>query len=125
MSSTHILTTIGDLVTAQPALDRLAALPLPTKAAYTVAKLCRLVTQETKDFYKVREDTIRELGEEVGDQIRVKPDNLKEYIRRVEELSTFEVTLDWSPLNASALGDSPVTAADIMALGPLLTDDLQ
>jgi hypothetical protein len=118
-----VKTTLGELVTAEPALNRLLEAKLPVKVAYHVAKVARLMKQETAYFNKEREALIRELGEETmidGQQaIQVSPAKTAEFSRRLTEIASIEVSLDVRPI---ALNDVTVeiSGADVLALGPLL-----
>lgn len=118
---TGIALTLGDLVQAEEALQRLIEVKLPAKQAYHVAKLVRLVKAETQHYHSQREDAIRELGvatPDHPDEIRVLPDRMPEFLKRLNELYVVETRIDWQPL---AIADMPeMTAADLLRLGPLV-----
>jgi len=132
----QITTTLAHLVSAEVALAKLGARPLPPKAAYHVAKLARLAGQEIEIFREKRNALIKELGNErdatdaekaqgyVGQVMQVKPEHEKAFHARVRELGEIEVTLPWAPIDLVMLGDQPITAGDLLALGPLLTEGL-
>jgi hypothetical protein len=110
------------LVQAEEALQRLSEIKLPAKQAYHVAKLVRLIKAETQHYHSQREEAIRELGTATADgqEIRVGPDKMPEFMKRLNELFTVETRIDWTPLQ---LGDLPdITPADLLRLGPLVTD---
>lgn len=117
-----ITTTLATLVACEPALSRLAAIALPAKTAYQIAKLARAVTGETKLFHESRDKKIRELGapSEDGQQIMVPPDRTGEFVQYVNELATVEVKLDATPIAFADLSAVNVTAADLLVLEPLL-----
>lgn len=122
-----IPTTLGTLAAAAPALGRLAAQPLPVKAAYTVAKLLKLAGVEIDHFTELRNAMIRELGEErdgaEGKVVQVKPEHVETFTARLTELAAITVTLNWTPIDLAALPDTiTVSPADLLALGPLVTD---
>lgn len=125
--SEPLQTTLGDLVAAEEALSRVAALKLPVKSAYHVAKLVRLVREETRVFHEQRDAFIRELGEASvanahGEQtITVKPANWPEFQKRIRELAAIAVTIAWGPLTLDMFGEESIAAADLLALGPLVT----
>jgi hypothetical protein len=120
---TGMALTLGELVQAEDALQRLIEVKLPAKQAYHVAKLVRLVKAETQHYHSQREEAIRELGvssPEHPDEIRVPPDKMPEFVKRLNELYSVETKIDWTPL---ALADLPdITAADLLRLGPLVID---
>jgi hypothetical protein len=108
-----ITTTLGQLVMAQEAFDRLLALKLPIKAAYHLKKLLALVRPELQHFNELRNDLIKELdceGKPAPAAFQV----------RIAELAAMNVTLPWGPFDLAWLGDHDITAADLDALGPLV-----
>jgi len=129
-----IATTLGALVTAEPALERLATERLSVKAAYHVAKLARLVRLETALFHEARQKALLEFGEErdaatpeerarLGPRvITVTPEHAAAFTARLADLTALPVELAWTPLDLEALGDLRITPADLLALGPLIAD---
>jgi hypothetical protein len=113
--------TLGELVQAEEALQRLAEVKLPAKQAYHVAKLVRLIKAETQHYHAQREEAIRELGDATADgsEIRVPPDKMPEFMKRLNELFTVETRIDWTPLSVADLPE--ITAADLLRLGPFVT----
>lgn len=129
-----IETTLGALFDAEPALGRLLAVPLPVKTAYHVAKLGRLVREDTAHFHEQRAALIRELGAERDPTdaekahggsdtkvISVTAEHWQEFQTRVAELAAIPVTLAWRPLLLDDLGAIAISGADLLALGPLVT----
>jgi hypothetical protein len=128
-----IQTTLGALVQAEPALQAICALSLAAKAAYHVKKLAQLVAQETAHFHAERDRAIRELGTaRDGGGYEIKPDGdtvidgqnaaLQAFQRRVTDLAAVPVTIAWGPITIDLLGDERVSAAQLLALGPLCAD---
>lgn len=119
---TGIALTLGELVQAEEALERLIEVKLPAKQAYHVAKLVRLVKAETQHYHSQREESIRELGDAVpdGSEIRVSPDKMPEFLKRLNELHAVETRIDWTPLHLQDLPD--ITPADLLRLGPLVKE---
>ena len=121
-----IQTTIGDLVQIEPALRRIAAVPLNAKGRYHVLKLLKLVATETKEhFHEPRAALFKELGTEQPDGgYLVPPERIGDLNRRLVPLTEVPVELPWTPLPLSLVQDREgVTAADLEALGPLFVDD--
>lgn len=124
--SAEIRTTLGGLVQAEGALQRLTALRLPVKAAYHLSKLFGLVRAELKTFHEQRLVIVKELGTQtrdtVGDeQWQVSPEHMPAFTTRVGELVAIEVTLPWGPLDLTPLTTIEISADDLWALGPLVT----
>lgn len=128
-----IQTTLGDLVMAQPALKKLAALKLDPKTRYHVLKLSKLVTAEVKEhFYDERDLLTREMGEtraatpdemaKVGSAtiITVPHDKIQAYETAIKALLEVRVLIPWDPVTLPMLDAYlEFTADDFEALGPL------
>lgn len=129
-----VVTTLGQLLEAQVALARLSAKPLPTKQAYHIAKLARLVAQEVDLFNQQRNALIKELGDErdptaveqaagqIGRVMQVKTEHQAAFFTRAKELADLEVTIPWRAINLAEIENLVISAADINALGALVTD---
>jgi hypothetical protein len=116
-----ITITLGQLMEAQPALERLAGERLPVKTAYRVARVLRLVRPEIGQFVEHRNDLVRELGVErrtaTGEMItEVTEGNRPAFFAKVAELASCEVRLEIEPIEIAALDGVNVTAADCVAL---------
>lgn len=111
--------TIGQLVEAEAALQRLAAHKLDAKTRYHVVKLARLVTEETSThFHEPRQALIVEMG--FDKMPTVPPDQMPAFLGKLRPLADVPVTLPWGPITSGMLETAPdVTAADLIALGPL------
>jgi hypothetical protein len=131
-----IETTLGALIEAQPALERLAAARLSVKTAYHIAKLIRLATPELQQFQTQRNALVQTFGaerpataaERAANQgqpttLEVTPENRPAFFAQVAELVSIPTTLAWTPLAIEALDGVEITAADLLALGPFLTWD--
>lgn len=125
-----IETTLGELVTAEPALRRMAEQnSMNAKTVYHVAKLSRLVAAESRHFTQQRAALFLELGVEResrtpeertqhGSTVREIPaEKIAEFQRRLGELAMVSVTIDWNPLRSTDLPSAK--AADLLDLGPL------
>lgn len=121
--------TLGALVSAEPALMRLAEIRLPIRESYQVIKTLRQVQAETKLFHEQRAAWIKELGQErpatlaEGGQdtvFQVPPANRPEFMRRLNELGA--VTVDLLPRKIHLSGIE-VSAMDLLALEPFIHVD--
>jgi hypothetical protein len=138
--ATTIETTLGEVVVAQPFLQRIAALPLRSKdvpdgltpkAKYHIIKLARLVAPVVRSFteeyallfeaYGVErpardDDELARLGPTVR-EVRGGTPEAEEFARLRKILDAKPVTLEWGPIRSS---DIPLAlAADVIGLGPL------
>jgi hypothetical protein len=128
-----IETTLGHLVLAEPALERLGAKLYAPRVGYTLAKLRAAVQVETALFVKMREELAREHGDIRDAQpeeratlgprvIAIRPDRFEQFTNACTELAGMAVRLDVAPLDLALLGDDPIAANDLLLLGPLLAD---
>lgn len=107
-------------------LNRLAGLKLRGKAAYHVTKLCRLVTQELNHSEEVRVKLVREVGETDKDgNVTVPGDKIAEFQQQLKEAYETPVKLDWNPITLDMIGENEISAADLIALGPLFVESIE
>lgn len=135
ITPTTIVTTLGALIQAVPALTRLVAHPLPIKVAYHASKLCRLIDAETPHFEAQRAAFFKDLAVErpptpkewevvTGPLVTEIPAAQRpEFERRMQELAALPVTLAWSPIALADLGAITISTGDLLALGPLVTGE--
>lgn len=121
-----ITTTVGQLLVAEQALTRLGTLTLPVKASYGLARMLTQVQRELTTFHTLREKAIRDLGEtqqEAGKapSITVKAEHRQAFADLCQQLADQDVELDLVPFDLARLGDKEVSAADLAALGSLVT----
>lgn len=126
--------TLGSLVAAVPALQRLAELRLPVKTAYHLAKLLRAVQQEAAEFETQRIALLKQYGEErdatLSEQaqfgaarVTVVPAVQSEaFSTALKALTALEVDVPLQPLTLAELGDATVAGNDLCLLGALLAD---
>jgi hypothetical protein len=120
-----VVTTLGALVTAQPALASICQLRLSAKSAYHLKKLAQLVAQETKHFHEERDALIKELGTarpDGGFELKPDSDQFPVFVAKVNELAAVDVSLPWGPITLAMLGDEKVSAQELTALGPLVAE---
>lgn len=120
-----ISTTLGSLAQAEAVLASCCTLKLAAKSAYHVAKLARLVAQETRHFYEQRDALIKELGtkrEDGGFELKRDSDAFPRFGEQINELAAVPVEIPWSPITLEMFGDEKVSAADLQALGPLFAE---
>ena len=116
---------LGQIVHSQPALERLAETPLKAAIAYRL----RLLLQQTRPLLAAYEETrvalVREMGEATADGTghQVKPENLDLFQQQMEPMLSEPVTLNFKPLGIDDLGDTAVTATDLLALDWLFGDE--
>lgn len=120
-------TTLGKLVEAEQSLIRWSQI-LEGKAAYHISRLLSLVQEETAQFHKQRDALIQKLGTEreattlelaQGTPSRVfevKKENLEEFKKQMEELTSIPITLNKWLLPYEMIIESKIKGADIHLL---------
>lgn len=108
---------LGQLVNAQPALERLAQTPLKAQTAYRLRLLIQQIRPLLTAYEETRVALVKELGtaDERGN-FQVTPENHPAFQAQMEPMLGEAVTLDFKPLRIEDLGDTAVTAAELMAL---------
>jgi hypothetical protein len=127
-----ITMTLRAVLEAQPALDRLAGEKLPVRLAYHVAKLVKLVRVEVEDFNAQRFKLVKEYGVtrpateaerpvHGPEVIEVPPEKIAAFQQELATLVDEPVTFDRAPLSITDTFPN-ITAADLVALGPLVDE---
>ena len=126
--------TLDQLLNAELALQRLAALPVPVRTAYHIARLLKTVKVETDQFRVQRNALIKELGAEravtraeklqglVGTVTVVKPKNEAMFKEKIASLTSMTITMDKWLIDIELLEGIKLSASDIASLGPLVID---
>jgi hypothetical protein len=131
-----IVTTIGALVDAEPALQKLTSVKLDAKTRYHAVKLAKLVAAETRvHFYEPQREAFKEFGVEreptpaevrqfgpdkLFDIATASPEQRAAFTARIKDLRAVEVPIPWGPITLTMLEPYPeFTGADMLALGPL------
>lgn len=111
---------IGDLVTAHnnKSFDELVNLNLKAKDAFIIAKAIKLFGSEVESYLKVRDEKIKEYGEEIDGKIAIShtSDNFSKFIEEMNEVETTEVELDFTPLSIDVLGENEISAKTLVIL---------
>jgi hypothetical protein len=115
--------TLGHLLMAEQAFQRLGAIRMAAKPAYQVKKLLSLAGDHLGKLRKIQNEWIAELGVETKrGQYAIPPETpaFDTYRERMEAMLADEVTLAWTPIAFDALGDEKISPADLIALDPFL-----
>jgi hypothetical protein len=112
--------TIGKLLNAKPALEKLLSLDLPAATAFRMARLTRELNTALESFDDVRQKIIKKHNPEGKDAL---PSETQAVI--IEELNTVaaeKITISFEPISLNALGDAVMSASDAMALDFLIKE---
>ena len=99
------------------------------KAGFAVYKAIRILSEETQDFNKVREDLVKKYGEDMGDGkigIKEESDGYQKFIEEINPILSEEVKVNLTPLTEDEfekLADDNLTARDYFLLEALLIPD--
>lgn len=117
------------LIKSSNNLRQLEAIELPVVVSFKLGKILKQVNEIFEKFEKKRIDKIKELGEEVKDdkgvgtnQFNVKKENLPEWEKYYEGLTSEEVTLKISPISLKELGDIKLPSSMFTNLDWLITE---
>lgn len=136
MMPSQITATLGEVVSAEVALQQTLTVKLDAKTRYHALKLAKFVAVETKHYRDEHHALVKELGAmrgptekemaqgQLDDLIEVLPKNRLEFVKRLKDLSDIPVTLPWGPLTRVMLDPySDVTGSVCCALGVLFELD--
>ena len=126
MAHLTIDATLGDLAAAETALGRVLAVKFDkdggAKLRYHVAKLARLVAAETRHYYEERDALVMRYGD--NGKIAPASPNWAAFVEALKPIADVPTTIAWSPITEAMIAPYPdITAADLIALGPLFELD--
>ena len=116
---------LKQLIEAQNALHHLSNAPLPAAVAFRLKRVLRVVNPELQAYEEARVKLAASFGElsEDGRQYIIPTEKMPAFNAEFEALRNEEVTLNYQPLRIEDLGDTVVTAVDLMALEWLFVDE--
>jgi len=111
---------------AMPALQKVLNAELPVKVAFRLSRLAKAVGDVAKDIEQQRANLVKKYGEEVeggrpGDY-RVLDENISQFQQEFGELLQEDVRLDTEPVKLEALEGVKLTAIDMVALEPFISE---
>lgn len=120
---THGTITVGQLVDASAALQRLSQVPLRGATALRLARLLRAALPEIQTFEKARMALFESLGEQVEEGWRIKPENVPDFTAQVVEMRAVPLSLPCVKLSLNELGENAITPGDLMVLEWLFAEE--
>jgi hypothetical protein len=115
----------------QEALDRLYEQSLPVKTAFKLKGAMKTVREEFVKYEDIRNKALNKYGKkdendklilDSKNQVQFDGDNLKDFIKEINDLSTVDV--DIATIKMSELGDNiNVSIKDLEALDGLIVED--
>jgi len=117
--------TLAELNSVVESLNNLVKVPMPAKYAFRFGKVAKQLQSELADLRTHRNALYTKHGETQEDgNIQVKPENLQNFYKEVEDLLSEKIDLSFEPMPISLLNDSTVTIADMAWLDKFFVDDL-
>lgn len=116
---------LASIINSVEGLNNILKKELPVKAAYWLTKLSHKLESEIKQFTETRNRLIKKYGEQKDNDWLVNPEDKEKYEKfknEMEELLNTEVDIDINPIAIKQLGDVKISAIDMMAIEPFLTD---
>lgn len=113
---------IGEIVNAQPTLQKLTQIELPIATAIAVLKICK----DTADHVKVFQDKQRAMFEKHGvqdeekDQLVIPEEGVEKFQKLMEKILKTDVELDFKPIAIEAFGDVKLTVGEVNQISWLL-----
>lgn len=106
---------LSQIVNSIEQFKSLQQIKLPIKIAYKIARLVNKLQPEIDTFDKKRNELIMELGTKNEDETTsVKPDKLKEFTEKYNELLDIDVEIDWfTPIKIEELGDISIEVKNL------------
>jgi hypothetical protein len=115
---------LKQLIEAEGALHKLMNTPLPAAVAFRLKRVIRVVQPELQAYEEQRLKLVHELGEKGEDgRTIVTTENMPAFNEQLEALWAEEVELNFKPMLIGDLGNTAVTAADLLALDWLFVDE--
>lgn len=112
---------LGTVVTAIPALKKLAACELTPKTLYKVSKLLSKLDKETEFFNNGRNKLIQELGKEVknGEWV-VMEENKETFVEKINELLDIDIDETIEPVTLPTSENFQLSYNDLCLLKGLV-----
>lgn len=115
------------LLDSEKILAELMEQPLTLKLSYKLSKLLKKVSEEMREFYRLRENLIKNLGEYRENDTYVITDEDKkiQFTRELMELAEVNVEIpDFEPISISEFDslDIKITPVQMVALEPFFKD---
>lgn len=115
-----------EVVELRDGLRAVAALPLPVKIAYRLAKVIERVEVEGKRFDGLRQKLFEKHGERDGSGLRVPAQAREAFEAELNDLLLLDTELVVEPvISVEDLGDAKIAAADLVRCRAILAPEQQ
>jgi hypothetical protein len=119
--------TLGELVASKDSWQKLAAFgaELPIKTAYWIGKQIKAVEKEIRDYEVLHNEQVKKFGTPVEGRpnaLIVKPENMEEFMKVINELRAVEVGFEFEPFSLVDLGAAKLPIRDLILLDKFLKE---
>jgi hypothetical protein len=114
--------TLAQLVTAIPAIDKLAGTDLPVKTSYRIGRLIKSINSELAVYNTERTRLIKKYGTQQDNGDWSVGENNAEFMSEMTTLTEIEVELKHDPISIETLGDIELSPMDMVNLEPFISD---
>ena len=94
---------LGSLKSVEPSLVKLLKADLPVVVSYKLSKLYDIIVQEVNKMEELRKALVIRYGEEVDNQVKVKPECMRDFTNEYSELLAATLDVDFSPISIGYL----------------------
>ena len=115
--------SLKDLWNARATLGKLAGMSFKAKTAYKLMKLIDQVNKEIEPFSKVRQELFLKYGDQDGDRVTIKPENIEIFSKELEELESQEIELKFT-VNLDEIGEVELSPSELYDLDFMLKEDM-
>lgn len=96
---------LEDLVNAQNSLNALAAMELPISTSYKIAKILKIIENETDIYWSVRKNALEPFADEKGMVNYPDAETRRNIEKEIQKVLDTEVSLDIKALPIKVLGE--------------------
>ena len=115
--------TLKDLWGARGTLAKLSGMPFRAKTAYRLMKLIDQANKEIEPFAKVRQELFLKYGDQEGELVTIKPENVEAFTAELAELENQTVELKFT-VSLEEIEEAKLTPSEIYDLAFLFTDEI-
>lgn len=123
--------TLGEVLQADEALQKIASCELKVRAAYQVARLMREISSEGKLVFESRDKLIMKYGakDEEGQLLvdengnnNIPKENMEQFAKEYNEVLQTKITLNVEPIKLNDIENVELTYTDVVMLEPFITE---
>lgn len=116
--------TLREVAPMVSSLNSVMNLPLPARESYRLGVAAKMIQEKITVYEQARQNLVNKYGEKVESEgvIRVKPENLDNFNKQIQDLLAEEVEVNMKPIPLELLGDSKMSAIDMANLAPFFCE---